>query len=135
MDLSTYDFAYFFGDSMIQQLCRRYKLGLGMGSYWNDKMFYQQNVEQSLTTLKELGTMLQKLRDGHGSNLTGAGTSIAVVTGSSLWDLIRGHVDPGLHRHSRAFEPIIPVWTCTGSHRRPCTFKIYRSYAPMAIRH
>jgi hypothetical protein len=107
MDLSTYDFVYFFGDSMIQQLCARYRRGKGMISYWNEKMFYQENVGQSLTTVEEVDTMLQKLRDWHGSNLTDGGTSIAVVTGSSLWDLLRGHTDPGLHLHIAACRSFV----------------------------
>jgi hypothetical protein len=107
MDLSTYDFVYFFGDSMIHQLCRRYRLGGVTQSYWNEKMFYQQNTEQPLTTVEDVDTMLQKLRDWHGSNLTGAGTSIAVVTGSSLWDLLKGHVDPGFHLHVAACRSFV----------------------------
>jgi hypothetical protein len=107
VDLSTYDFVYFFGDSMIHQLCRRYRLGGVTQSYWNEKMFYQQNTGQSLTTAKDVDTMLQKLRDWHGSNLTGAGTSIAVVTGSSLWDLLKGRVDPGLHLHVAACRSFV----------------------------
>jgi hypothetical protein len=35
MDLSKYDMVYFFGDSMIQQLARRFQTNL----YWNDRIF------------------------------------------------------------------------------------------------
>jgi hypothetical protein len=105
IDLSRYDFVYFFGDSMIQQLSRRFQKNL----YWNDKIFYQHNVAQSLTTTTDVDTMLQKLRDWHGSNLTAtrSGQSIAVVTGSSLWEILRGHVDPGYQRHQAACRSFV----------------------------
>jgi hypothetical protein len=51
--------------------------------------------------------MLQKMRDWHGSNLTGAGTSIAVMTGSSLCDLLKENVDPGLHSHVAACRSFV----------------------------
>jgi hypothetical protein len=101
IDLDRYDFVYFFGDSMLQQLSRRQKTDF----YWNNKMFHKENVKQSLTTTEDVESMLQKLRDWHGSNLTAAATSgqsIAVVTGSSLWDMLNGHVDPGYQRHEAA---------------------------------
>jgi hypothetical protein len=54
---------------------------------------------------------------------------IAVVTGSSLWEILRGHVDPGYRRHEAACRSFVtrlrsnfPVSICTGSRRRPCTF-------------
>jgi hypothetical protein len=109
MDLSQYDFVYFFGDSMIHQLCRRFESNL----YWNDRMFYQENVAQSLTTAEDVDTMLQKLRDWHGGNLTntnnagGKPSKIAVVTGSSLWEILRGHTDPGYHRHVAACRSFV----------------------------
>lgn len=101
IDLDRYDFVYFFGDSMVQQLSRRQTTDF----YWNNKMFYKENVHQSLTTTEDVENMLQKLRDWHGSNLTAAATSgqsIAVVTGSSLWDILNSHVDPGYQRHAAA---------------------------------
>jgi hypothetical protein len=106
IDLDRYDFVYFFGDSMLQQLSRRQKTD----NYWNNKMFYKENVYQSLTTTEDVENMLQKLRDWHGSNLTAAATSgqkIAVVTGSSLWDILNGHVDPGYQRHAAACRSFI----------------------------
>jgi hypothetical protein len=105
IDLSRYDFVYFFGDSMIQQLARRFQKNL----YWNDKIFYKENVAQSLTTVRDVETMLQKLRDWHGSNLTSLTSSsrIAVVTESSLWEILRGHVDPGYKRHVAACRSFV----------------------------
>jgi hypothetical protein len=109
IDLSRYDFVYFFGDSMIQQLSRRFQTNL----YWNDKIFYKENVAQSLTTAVDVDTMLQKLKDWHGSNLTSTATptqsrqSIAVVTGSSLWEILRGHIDPGYQLHEAACRSFV----------------------------
>jgi hypothetical protein len=112
IDLSKYDFVYFFGDSMIQQLARRFQTNL----YWNDRIFYQENVAQSLTTTEDVDTMLQKLRDWHGSTLRMADTNntgtqplkkLAVVTGSSLWEILRGHVDPGYGRHEAACRSFV----------------------------
>jgi hypothetical protein len=106
IDLDRYDFVYFFGDSMLQQLSRRQNTDF----YWNDKMFYQDNVHQSLTTTEDLKNMLQKLRDWHGSELTAAATSgqsIAVVTGSSLWDILNSHVDPGYQQHAAACQSFV----------------------------
>jgi hypothetical protein len=110
LDLSKYDFVYFFGDSMIQQLSRRFQTNL----YWNDKIFYQENVAQSLTTTEDVDTMLQKLRDWHGTSLMAAAAnannasrSLAVVTGSSLWEILRGHVDPGYRRHEAACRAFV----------------------------
>lgn len=114
IDLSKYDFCYFFGDSMIQQLSRRFQTNL----YWNDKIFYKENVGQSLTTVDDVDTMLQKLREWHGSDLIAATSSsiqpgkskskrIAVVTGSSLWEILRGHVDPGYQRHEAACRSFV----------------------------
>jgi hypothetical protein len=106
IDLERYDFVYFFGDSMLQQLSRRQKTDI----YWNEEMFYKENVKQSLTTTQDVEDMLQKLRDWHGSNLTAAATSgqsIAVVTGSSLWDLLNGHVDPGYQKHAAACRSFV----------------------------
>jgi hypothetical protein len=106
MDLSTYDFVYFFGDSLIQQFCRRDK-AKPPKPYRNDRIDYGFNVAQSLTTADDVDTMLQKVRDWHGSNLTRAGTSIAVVTGSSVWDLLVENVDPGLHLHAAACRSFV----------------------------
>jgi hypothetical protein len=109
VDLDRYDFVYFFGDSMLQQLSRRQKTNI----YWNNKTFFKENVAQSLTTNQDVETMLQKLRDWHGSNLTAAATSgqrIAVVTGSSLWDILTGHVDPGYQRHEAACRSFVTLF-------------------------
>jgi hypothetical protein len=113
IDLSQYDFVYFFGDSMIQQLSRRFQTNL----YWNERIFYRENVAQSLTTTEDVDTMLQKLRDWHGTNISDTGTrtqtgktsskNIAVVTGSSLWEILRGHVDPGYRRHEAACRSFV----------------------------
>jgi hypothetical protein len=112
MDLSRYDKVYGFGDSLMMQLVKWYKADL----YWHPNLVFLHNVNQALSDANETQSMLAKLREQYGTPLgeaTAAATaadrnhSVAVIIGSSVWDVMGAKVRPGLQAHLDACRSFV----------------------------
>ena len=106
IDLSQYDTVFAFGDSLIMQLVRRY-LRKGL---WSDNIVWYQNVYQCLSTDSDARSMLYKFHTRHGEqirNLTNESKRIALLTGSSSWDAMRGCVHEDMQDHANAIRTYI----------------------------
>jgi hypothetical protein len=110
MDLSRYDKVYGFGDSLMMQFVRRYKANV----YWHPNLLWVANVNQALSDANETQSMLAKLREYHGAHLQDAAVmaadrnhSVAVIVGSSVWDVMGAKVRPGLQAHLDACRSFV----------------------------
>jgi hypothetical protein len=106
IDLSKYDTVFAFGDSLIMQLVRRY---LRKGT-WSDNIIWHRNVYQCLSTDSDARSMLYKFHTQNGEhiqNLTQQSKRIALLTGSSSWDAMRGCVHEDMKDHVNAIRTYI----------------------------
>lgn len=106
IDFSKYDRIIAFGDSLIAQLVRRYS---GEGS-WSSNILWYQNVCQCLSSDKDASDMIYKLHTRHGHQIrrqTKRNARIALITGSSSWDAMRGCVHTDMKDHIHAIRTFI----------------------------
>jgi hypothetical protein len=111
IDLSQYDKVHGFGDSLMMQLVKWYKADL----YWHPNLVYHRNVNQALSNANETQSMLAKFRDYHGTQLqeaaatgsTSKNHSVAVIIGSSVWDVMGAKLRPGMQAHLDACRTFV----------------------------
>jgi hypothetical protein len=106
IDLSKYDKILAFGDSLIAQLVRRFS---GEGS-WSDNILWYQNVCQCLSSDSDANSMIYKLHSRHGHQILRnfrRSKRIAIITGSSSWDAMRGCVHEDMIDHVNAIRTFI----------------------------
>jgi hypothetical protein len=103
LDLSKYDVVISFGDSIMLQFARRYKTP----KFFHKHLFWSQNTNQPLSSPEEADAMVAKLKEWHGPQIADAAAqnqTVAAVTGTALWDILRGRIRPGLREHVAAIR-------------------------------
>lgn len=107
IDFSKYDSVITFGDSLLQQFSRRFS----MGKFWNPKLYFKTNVCQCLSDpVADVDSLLHKFHSWHGAAVRQVANSsqrVAVVTGSAVWDAMRGCVRPGFANHTVAIRSFL----------------------------
>ena len=118
IDLSKYHTVIAFGDSLMLQFVRRYK----MAGFWSPNIYYHQNINQCLSNRDDMKMAIDKFNEWHGPhirNLTATMTStthpnfnhqsggIAVILGSAVWDAMRGCVRSNFIDHRQAIRQFV----------------------------
>ena len=107
IDFSKYETVIAFGDSLMLQLVRRYKLG----GFWSPNIIYFSNVGQCLSDpVQDVNTLLEKFHTWHGEHLRQAANRserVAVIAGSAVWDAMRGCVRRDFRNHSAAVRSFV----------------------------
>jgi hypothetical protein len=106
IDLSQYHTVIAFGDSLMLQFVRQYKLG----GFWSSNIIYEQNVGQCLSNQKDFEEMIEKFYTWHNDqiiHLQNLNYSAAVILGSAVWDAMRGCVRDDFMDHRNAIRKFI----------------------------
>jgi hypothetical protein len=108
IDLSKYDTVIAFGDSLMLQLVRQYRIG----GFWSRNIRYEENINQCLSNVNDTESALQKFNQWHGQQIMDATElqpkqSIAVIVGSAVWDAMRGCVRSDFQEHRNAIRQFI----------------------------
>lgn len=107
IDLSKYHTVIAFGDSLMLQLVRRYKLG----GFWSPNVFYEENINQCLSNSDDTKMAIEKFQQWHSPQIIDAATrhneSVAVILGSAVWDAMRGCVRSDFIDHRQAIRQFI----------------------------
>jgi hypothetical protein len=103
VDLSKYDAVIGFGDSLIKQFV--------LGGSLRPKIRYERNIAQCLSDpVNEVNEALSKFQAWHGAQILAAANqsqSVAVITGSAVWDVVRGCVHSDLVDHIAAIRRFV----------------------------
>jgi hypothetical protein len=102
IDLSKYDEVIFFGDSLMREFS-----GAKAPHYNLDHRVYYDNTNQALSSQEEMQSLYAKLQEWHGSELQSQNQSVAVVLGSSTWDILRYRIEPDLREHREAIRAFV----------------------------
>jgi hypothetical protein len=106
IDLSKYHTVISFGDSLMLQLVRQYTLG----GYWSSNIIYEKNIVQCISNRTEADEVVEKFHTFHNDQIIHAAKqnrSIAVIAGSSVWDITMGCVRTDFIDHRTAVSQFI----------------------------
>jgi hypothetical protein len=107
IDLSAYDTVISFGDSLMQQFARRFS----KGKFWSPNLIHKTNVCQCLSDpLNDVDALLKKFHAWHGDYVLQAVNNsqrVAVITGSAVWDAMRGCVRSDFRDHIAAIRSFV----------------------------
>jgi hypothetical protein len=102
IDLSKYNKVIFFGDSLMREFS-----GAKGSHYHLDHRVYHDNTNQALSSQEEMQSLYAKFQEWHGLELQSETQSVAIVLGSSTWDILRYRIEPDLREHREAIRAFV----------------------------
>jgi hypothetical protein len=92
IDLSKFNLTISFGDSLMENLVKE----LHGGKFYRPSLHFKVNIDSDLN-MKTLPVILRKLEKWHKNELGNTNKSVALILGSSMWDVLQPTKTQGLN--------------------------------------